>query len=59
MNYETAYKNLIGILKDADTDGLFDMRTSEVARVNSCHRKAIREAIRLSQNVVPTVEYTY
>ena len=46
MNAEEKYKTLIQILKDADNDGLFDRKTSELALVPSIHRQKIREAIR-------------
>lgn len=53
---DISYVKLIEILKAADEAGLFDLKTSELAKINSVHRKAIRAELKSYDEKVAAIE---
>ena len=52
IDYKTKYEELIATLKKANDAGLFDLNTSNMASINSEHRRAIRAALREANAMV-------
>ena len=61
VDYETKYRLLIQTLTDANDAGLFDLRTSQLASIDSHHRQAIRaqmaEVVNTPSNMSLTPEH--
>ena len=52
IDYKTKYEELIVTLNDANDAGLFDLKTSNLASINSEHRQKIRAALREANAMV-------